>query len=62
MKGLSPLDKLNQGFSYVENEQHQAVTRVGQVNEGNCLYVIASNLQPSNVSSAGSPARGRASA
>lgn len=43
MKGLSPLDKLNQGFSYVENEQHQAVTRVGQVNEGELLCIQVSD-------------------
>ena len=31
MKGLSPLEKLNQGFSYVENTEHHAVTSIEQV-------------------------------
>lgn len=41
MKGLSPLNKLNQGFSYVENEEHKAVTKVDQVQAGErlCIHV-----------------------
>ena len=39
MKGLSPLNKLNQGFSYVENEQQKAVTSVKQVQEGGLLCI-----------------------
>ena len=42
MKGLSPLNKLNQGFSYVENlekEEHKAVTSIKQVQEGDLLRI-----------------------
>lgn len=41
MKGLSPLNKLNQGFSYVENQQHQAVTSIEQVylDDSLCIHV-----------------------
>lgn len=45
MKGLSPLDKLNQGFSYVEGEDHRAVTRVAQVSEGELLCIHVSDGQ-----------------
>ena len=38
-RGLSPLEKLNQGFSYVENSQGRAVTRISQVKEGDLLAV-----------------------
>lgn len=39
MKGLSPLDKLKQGFSYVENEKGHAVTGISQVREGEVLQI-----------------------
>ena len=39
MKGLSPLNKLNQGFSYVENQEHQAVTSVTQVQKEDSLCI-----------------------
>ena len=39
MKGLSPLDKLNQGFSYVENEAGHSVTCIGQVKPGDTLNI-----------------------
>ncbi len=39
MKGLSPLEKLNQGFSYVENDKKRAVTSVAQVQEGELLCI-----------------------
>ncbi|MEF2954825.1 MAG: exodeoxyribonuclease VII large subunit [Blautia sp.] len=39
MKGLSPLDKLNQGFSYVENEAGHSVTCIGQVKLGDTLNI-----------------------
>lgn len=37
MKGMSPLDKLNQGFSYTENAEHRCVTSIRQVQEGELL-------------------------
>ena len=39
MKGLSPLEKLNQGFSYVENKQGCAVTSISQVKVGEELKI-----------------------
>lgn len=39
MKGLSPLNKLNQGFSYVENEANHSVTCIGQVKPGDNLNI-----------------------
>ena len=39
IKGLSPLDKLNQGFSYVENEANHSVTCIGQVKPGDNLNI-----------------------
>ena len=38
-RGLSPLEKLNQGFSYVENVQGRAVTRISQVKEGDLVTI-----------------------
>ncbi|MGN0356438.1 MAG: exodeoxyribonuclease VII large subunit [Blautia sp.] len=43
MRGLSPLDKLNQGFSYVENEEQKAVTSISQVKTGDRLYIQVSD-------------------
>ena len=45
MKGLSPLQKLNQGFSYVEGEELRAVTKVNQVKEGDILNIYVSDGQ-----------------
>lgn len=39
MKGLSPLNKLNQGFSYVENEANHSVTCIEQVKPGDNLNI-----------------------
>lgn len=39
MKGLSPLYKLNQGYSYVSDEQSRAVTSIQQVEEGQRLFI-----------------------
>ena len=39
MKGLSPLEKLNQGFSYVENQTGSAVTGISQVRVGEELKI-----------------------
>ena len=43
MRGLSPLDKLNQGFSYVENKEQKAVTSISQVKTGDRLYIQVSD-------------------
>lgn len=42
MKGLSPLDKLNQGYSYVEKEG-KAITSVQDVKEGDLLEICVSD-------------------
>ena len=39
MKGLSPLEKLNSGFSYVENAGHVNVRSITQVEKGDLLTV-----------------------
>ncbi|MBQ2803232.1 MAG: exodeoxyribonuclease VII large subunit [Lachnospiraceae bacterium] len=39
MKGLSPLEKLNSGFSYVENKKGQNIRSISQVTEGEMLSV-----------------------
>ena len=42
-KGLSPLDKLNQGFSYVADEQRQTLTDVEKVKPGTRLTIHVRN-------------------
>ena len=39
MKGLSPLEKLSSGYSYVENAQGQNIRSVEQVTEGELLRI-----------------------
>ena len=43
LKGVSPLDKLNQGFSYVENEEGKTVTDIEDVKAGDLLTVQVKN-------------------
>lgn len=43
MKGLSPLDKLNQGFSYVSDERGRTVTDVRRVRIGDSLQIYVKN-------------------
>lgn len=43
LKGVSPLDKLNQGFSYVETEDGKTVKDIGDVKEGDLLTVQVKN-------------------
>lgn len=43
MKGLSPLDKLNQGFSYVEDESGTAVTKISQTTVGDSVKIQVSD-------------------
>lgn len=43
LKGLSPLDKLNQGFSYVEDAEGRCVNDVNHVHTGDELKVYVKN-------------------
>ena len=43
LKGLSPLDKLNQGYSYVSDEQGRTFTDVNQVSPGDHLHIYVKN-------------------
>ena len=43
LKGLSPLDKLNQGFSYVSDEQGKTVTDIDRVEIGSVLDIHVTN-------------------
>jgi len=43
MKGLSPLDKLNQGYSYVQNMEGVNVNSITQVKQGDELEVIVTD-------------------
>ncbi|WMC92937.1 exodeoxyribonuclease VII large subunit [Kineothrix sp. MB12-C1] len=43
LKGLSPLDKLNQGFSYVSDEKGRTVTDVNKVDIGDTLQIHMKN-------------------
>lgn len=43
LKGLSPLDKLNQGFSYVSDERGRTVTDINQVQVGDSLQIYLKN-------------------
>ena len=43
MKKLSPLEKLNQGFSYVETAYRTAVKRIGQVEVGDKLTIYVTD-------------------
>ena len=43
LKGLSPLDKLKQGFSYVSDENGNTVNDVGKVKQGDELLIHVTN-------------------
>lgn len=43
LKGLSPLDKLNQGYSYVSDEKGKTLTDVNQVSPGDPLHIYVKN-------------------
>ncbi len=43
VKGLSPLDKLNQGFSHTSNAEGKTITKIEQVLPGEVLHVYVSN-------------------
>lgn len=43
LRGLSPLDKLKQGFSYVESAENQVINSVDKVSVGELLYIHVKN-------------------
>ena len=43
LKGLSPLEKLNSGFSYVEDESGKNIRSVSQIKEGQALTIQVSD-------------------
>lgn len=43
LKGVSPLDKLSQGFSYVENADGKTIKDIADVKEGDLLTVQVKN-------------------
>lgn len=43
MKGLSPLQKLSQGFSYVETEEKEVLKSISQVKKGDMLSVYVTD-------------------
>ncbi len=43
MKGLSPLDKLSQGYSYVSNKEGKNITSVGDVKINDILHISVTN-------------------
>jgi len=43
LKGLSPLDKLNQGYSYVSDEEGRTFTDVNRVSLGDRLHIYVKN-------------------
>ena len=43
LKGLSPLDKLNQGYSYVSDEKGKTVTDVSRISEGDKIQIYVKN-------------------
>ena len=43
MKGLSPLDKLSQGYAFVEDSQGKVIHDVSQVKEKDLLQIYVKN-------------------
>ena len=43
LKGLSPLDKLNQGYSYVADEEGKTVTDIEKIAVGDRLWIYVRN-------------------
>ena len=43
LKGLSPLDKLKQGFSHTSNEEGRTITKVSQVAPGDRISIYVSD-------------------
>jgi exodeoxyribonuclease VII large subunit len=43
LKGLSPLDKLSQGYAYVEDKGHKVVNSIGNVKKGDVVNIYVKN-------------------
>ena len=43
MRGLSPLEKLSQGYAFVENEQGRVIHDIAQVREKDLLQIYVKN-------------------
>lgn len=43
LKGLSPLDKLSQGYAYVEDAQHRVINDIGKVKPADLLQIYVKN-------------------
>lgn len=43
MKGLSPLEKLNQGYAYIEDEKGRPVRQIAEVKEGDAIRIYVSD-------------------
>lgn len=43
LKGLSPLDKLSQGYAYVEDSENKVISNVNQVKNGDVLQIYVKN-------------------
>ena len=43
MKGLSPLEKLNQGYAYIEDEKGRPVRQIADVKEGDAIRIYVSD-------------------
>ena len=43
MKGLSPLEKLNQGYAYVEDKKGRPVRQIADVKEGDAIRIYVSD-------------------
>ncbi len=43
LKGLSPLDKLNQGYSYVSDREGRTITDIEKIALGDCLQIYVKN-------------------
>lgn len=43
LKGLSPLDKLNQGYSYVSDKEGRTLTDINRVKIGDKLQIYVKN-------------------
>jgi exodeoxyribonuclease VII large subunit len=43
LKGISPLDKLSQGYSYMEDENHKVVNNINNVKAGDIVNIYVKN-------------------
>jgi exodeoxyribonuclease VII large subunit len=43
LKGLSPLDKLSQGYAYVEDSNYRVVNDINKVNRGDKVNIYVKN-------------------